>query len=67
MYIYINYYKQICKKPSQIKLLDKIERYSKTIETKNKSGETIIKHYVGFWDFNKLNIGVTYKIEKEEQ
>ena len=61
MWIYVPFYRSICKKESQIMILNKVEETAKTKEVINESGKTIIKHEIGFWDFNKINIGVTYK------
>lgn len=61
MWIYLNYYRQICKKPKQIQILDEIEATAETKAFKNRSGEIILKHKATFMQFGFLNIGVTYE------
>ena len=60
MWIYIKFYRMVCKQQHQIDLLDKIERTALTKTEMNKEGREIVKHKVGFWDFNKLNLGITF-------
>ena len=59
MYIYLNYYRQICKEPKQIKVLNTIEKTAETKRFKNGSGKIITKHKTTLGQFFVLNVGVT--------
>lgn len=44
MWIYIPYYRQICKDDFQIRVLNTIEKFAERKLFKNRSGSTIVKH-----------------------
>jgi hypothetical protein len=60
MWIYIPYYRKICKNSFQNKILDTIEANAETKEVVNRSGKTIVKHKATFRQFNCLNISINY-------
>jgi hypothetical protein len=60
MWIYVKYYRMVCKDKSQLDLLDQIEKTATKKTVINKEGKEIVKHDVGFFDFNKLNLGITF-------
>jgi len=61
MWIYIPYYRQVCKKPFQNKVLDTIDQCAETIQVVNKSGNTIIKHKITVKQFAIITRGIAFK------
>ena len=58
MYIYLPYYRQVCKKPHQVKVLDTVENHGETKRFRNDSGKVIVKHKTTLGQFSVLNVGL---------
>ena len=59
MYIYLNYYRMVCMRPSQIRVLDDIEVNAKTMQFINKSGKLITKHKATIGQWGVISVGIT--------
>lgn len=58
-WIYVPFFRKVCKTKYQHKVLDTIEGGSETIEVVNKSGKTVTKHKATLKQFNVINVGVS--------
>lgn len=59
MWVYIPYYRKVCSKNYQQKILNTIEAKGETKEFANKSGKKIIKHKATINQFGVINVGIS--------
>lgn len=59
MWIYIPFFRSICKKKYQNDILNNIENTAETKQVKNKSGRWVTKHKATLKQFGVINVGIS--------